>query len=96
VPEEVTFGQFVRLFCSPSYDLTEVTVEDIYRTKIMHDRFLGDSQFNFNYTILLIIASVITVVGLGSNRSAAIIASMLVSPYALFFHSFLLKQLPNL
>ena len=71
MPEEVTFGQFVRLFCSPSYDLTEVTVEDIYRTKIMHDRFLGDSQFNFNYTILLIIASVITVVGLGSNRSAA-------------------------
>jgi hypothetical protein len=95
-PEKVTFGVFLRQFCSPSYDLTEVTIEDIDRTKLMHDRFLADSQFDFNYTTLLIIASVIAAMGLGSNGSASIIASMLVSPYVLFFHFFFLKQLPNL
>eukprot|EP00536_Pseudo-nitzschia_multiseries_P012047 jgi/Psemu1/244221/estExt_Genewise1.C_4400035 len=46
----------------------------------MHDRFTGDAQFSFNYSTLLVIASVIAGVGLGSNSSASIIASMLVSP----------------
>ncbi|OEU20832.1 DUF389-domain-containing protein [Fragilariopsis cylindrus CCMP1102] len=79
-PEKITFWIFLRQFCHPSYDLTEVTIEDIDRTKLMHDRFLGDSQFNFNYTTLLIIASVIAAMGLANNGSASIIASMLVSP----------------
>jgi len=79
-PEKVTFGEFLRQFFNPSYDLTEVTVEDIDRTKMMHDRFFGDSQFDFNYTTLLIIASVIAALGLGNDSSASIIASMLVSP----------------
>jgi len=79
-PEKVTVGEFLRQFFNPSYDLTEVTVEDIDRTKMMHDRFYGDSQFDFNYTTLLIIASVIAALGLGNNSSASIIASMLVSP----------------
>ena len=95
-PEKITFWIFLRQFCHPSYDLTEVTIEDIDRTKLMHDRFLGDSQFNFNYTTLLIIASVIAAMGLANNGGASIIASMLVSPYVLFFQSFFLKQLPNL
>jgi hypothetical protein len=84
-PETVTFLDFLRQFFHPSYDLTEVSVEDIDRTKIMHDRFLGSSQFDFNYTTLLIIASVIAAMGLGSNSVASIIASMLVSPYVSFF-----------
>ncbi|MGK3744971.1 MAG: hypothetical protein ACI8RD_003007 [Bacillariaceae sp.] len=37
-PEKITFVEFLRQFCHPSYDLTEVSVEDIDRTKIMHDR----------------------------------------------------------
>jgi len=37
-PETITFLEFLRQFCHPSYDLTEVSVEDIDRTKIMHDR----------------------------------------------------------
>jgi len=78
--KEVTVGDFLRQFFNPSYDLTEVTVEDIDRTKMMHDRFLSDSQFDFNYSTLLIIASVIAALGLGNNSGASVIASMLVSP----------------
>jgi len=78
--KEVTVGDFLRQFFNPSYDLTEVTVEDIDRTKMMHDRFLSDSQFDFNYSTLLIIASVIAALGLGNDSGASVIASMLVSP----------------
>ena len=78
--EDITIMEFLRQFIRPTYDLTEVEIEDIERVKIMHDRFLGDAQFNFNYTTLLVIASVIAGVGLGINSSASIIASMLVSP----------------
>jgi len=94
-PEKVTVGEFLRQFFNPSYDLTEVTVEDIDRTKMMHDRFYGDSQFDFNYTTLLIIASVIAALGLGNNSSASIIASMLVSPYVSLLLFFFYKKLLN-
>lgn len=79
-PEKITFREFVKQFFKPSYDLTEVTIEDIERVKLMHDRFIGDAQFNFNYSTLLLIASVIAAVGLGSDSTASVIASMLVSP----------------
>ena len=46
----------------------------------MHTRFLEGSQFTFNYNVLLIIASIIAAVGMGSNSTATIIASILVSP----------------
>ena len=78
--EKMTIREFIIQFLKPSYDLTEVTMEDIRRVKIMHDRFLGDAQFSFNYSTLLVIASVIAGVGLGMNSAASIIASMLVSP----------------
>lgn len=80
IPETISCVEFCRQFLKPSYDLTEVTVEDIDRTKIMHDRFLEGSQFDFNYTTLLIIAGAIAALGLANNSSATIIASMLVSP----------------
>lgn len=78
--ESMTIKEFLWQFFRPTYDLTEVTIEDIERVKIMHDRFLGDSQFSFNYTCMLVIASVIAGVGLGMNSTASIIASMLISP----------------
>lgn len=81
--EEVEKMSFKELFWQlfrPSYDLTEVTIEDVERVKMMHDRFLGDCSMNFNYTTLLTIASVIAAVGLGMNSTASIIASMLISP----------------
>jgi hypothetical protein len=79
-PKKMSILEFLKQFVRPTYDLTEVTIEDIERVKVMHDRFSGDAQFSFNYSTLLVIASVIAGVGLGSNSSASIIASMLVSP----------------
>uniref|UniRef100_A0A7S4EMT1 TIGR00341 family protein n=1 Tax=Pseudo-nitzschia australis TaxID=44445 RepID=A0A7S4EMT1_9STRA len=79
-PEKISLCDFVKQFFRPTYDLTEVTIEDIKRVKLMHDRFMGDAQFNFNYSTLLVIASVIAGVGLGSDSAATVIASMLVSP----------------
>ena len=78
--ESMSIKEFLWQFVRPSYDLTEVTIEDIERVKTMHDRFLGDAQFCFNYTCMLISASVIAGVGLGINSTASIIASMLISP----------------
>lgn len=78
--EDISLGEFCRQFFKPSYDLTEVTVEDIDRTKLMHDRFLNSSQFDFNYTTLLVIAAAIAALGLANDSSASVIASMLVSP----------------
>ncbi|VEU36234.1 unnamed protein product [Pseudo-nitzschia multistriata] len=78
--EKMSFCAFIKQFFRPCYDLTEVTIEDISRVKIMHDRFMGDAQFSFNYSTLLVIASVIAGVGLGGDSSASVIASMLVSP----------------
>ena len=58
----------------------EVTREEIRRVRAIHKRFREGSEFCFNYNVLLIIASIIAALGLGSNSSASVIASMLVSP----------------
>lgn len=58
----------------------EVSREEIQRVRAMHNRFMEGSVFSFNYNVLLIIASIIAALGLGSNSVATIIASMLVSP----------------
>jgi len=72
--------EYLRQFFDRELDNECVTFEDIERVKFMHDRFLHNAQFCFNYTTLLVIASVIAGVGLGSNSSGTVIASMLVSP----------------
>ncbi|KAL3772696.1 hypothetical protein ACHAWO_003368, partial [Cyclotella atomus] len=59
---------------------SEVTIEQIKRVKMMHDNFYEGSVFNFNYNTLLIVASVIAALGLVSDSTATVIASMLVSP----------------
>jgi uncharacterized hydrophobic protein (TIGR00271 family) len=46
----------------------------------VHDRFADGVQFSFNYNTLLLVASILAGLGLVSNSSATIIASMLVSP----------------
>jgi uncharacterized hydrophobic protein (TIGR00271 family) len=46
----------------------------------VHDRFADGVEFSFNYNTLLLVASVLAGLGLVSNSSATIIASMLVSP----------------
>ena len=56
---------------------SEVTVEQIKRVKMMHDKFYEGTVFNFNYNTLLIVASVIAALGLVSDSTATVIASML-------------------
>jgi uncharacterized hydrophobic protein (TIGR00271 family) len=46
----------------------------------VHDRFVDGIEMNFNYCSLMTVAAVIAALGLVSNSSATIIASMLVSP----------------
>ena len=58
-------------------NFSEVTVEQIERVKLMHDKFMDGAVFNFNYNTLLLVASVIAGLGLISNSTATIIASML-------------------
>ena len=59
---------------------SEVTVEQIERVKLMHDKMLEGAVFSFNYNTLLLVASVIAGLGLVSGSTATVIASMLVSP----------------
>jgi hypothetical protein len=61
-------------------NFSEVTVEQIERVRLMHDKFMEGAVFSFNYNTLLLVASVIAGLGLVSNSTATIIASMLVSP----------------
>eukprot|EP00970_Alexandrium_tamarense_P011498 scaffold2510_cov215-Alexandrium_tamarense.AAC.4 len=58
----------------------EVTAEQIKRVKAMHDSFYNGAVMNFNYNTLLLVASVLAGLGLVTNSTATIIASMLVSP----------------
>ena len=76
---KVTVRDVVNVF-RRSDALMECTNEDIERVKIMHDKFMDGCKFSFNYNALLLIASIIAALGLGSNSVATIIASMLVSP----------------
>ena len=59
---------------------SEVSTEQLERVKLMHDRFSDGAEFSFNYNTLLFVASILAGLGLITNSSATIIASMLVSP----------------
>lgn len=71
--------EFFRIFKGDD-SYMEVSRDEIRRVRVMHKRFREGSQFSFNYNTLLIIASILAGLGLGSNSTATIIASMLVSP----------------
>ena len=59
---------------------SEVSVEQLERVKMMHDRIQDGVDFSFNYNCLLFVASILAGMGLISNSPSTIIASMLVSP----------------
>jgi hypothetical protein len=59
---------------------SEVSLEQLERVRVMHDRFDNDARFSFNYNALMFVAAALAGLGLVSNSSATIIASMLVSP----------------
>ena len=70
----------LREFVRDSLSMSIIDYEQIERVKMMHHRFSEGSKFTFNYNTLLLTASVIAGLGLASNSSTTVIASMLVSP----------------
>jgi len=70
----------LRLIFLDDDNYLEVSREEIQRVRVMHKRFLEDSSVSFNYNTLLILSSIIAALGLASDSTATIIASMLVSP----------------
>jgi uncharacterized hydrophobic protein (TIGR00271 family) len=70
----------VRDIMRTSIAMRQVTLEQIERVRHMHDRFEEGARFSFNYNTLLLVASILAGLGLVSNSSTTIIASMLVSP----------------
>ena len=58
----------------------EVSPEQLKRIHSMHKKIDDEASFSFNYNTLLCVASVLGGLGLVSNSTTTIIASMLVSP----------------
>jgi response regulator RpfG family c-di-GMP phosphodiesterase len=55
-----------------------VTEEHIERVRMIHDRFVQKASLSFNYNTLLFVASVLAGLGLASDSTSTIIASVLV------------------
>jgi len=71
----------IRIFVDETdQDFMQVTPEQLERVRAMHHKMSSAAKFSFNYNTLLLVASLLAGLGLVSNSSATIIASMLVSP----------------
>eukprot|EP00539_Tryblionella_compressa_P000844 CAMPEP_0178750534 /NCGR_PEP_ID=MMETSP0744-20121128/10050_1 /TAXON_ID=913974 /ORGANISM="Nitzschia punctata, Strain CCMP561" /LENGTH=449 /DNA_ID=CAMNT_0020404131 /DNA_START=260 /DNA_END=1609 /DNA_ORIENTATION=- len=77
----VTASDITNIFTASDPELPHV-IDDkqIDRVRAMHNRFSEGAESNFNFNTLLLVASVLAGLGLISNSSTTIIASMLVSP----------------
>jgi hypothetical protein len=84
VPGRKTRLEDLRRIIEADDRFEEVTVEQIERVKLMHDRFMEGAVPNFNYNTLLLVAAVIAGLGLVSNSTATIIASMLGKSFVLW------------
>jgi uncharacterized hydrophobic protein (TIGR00271 family) len=76
----IRLEDWAKLIQQDSEEFARVSLDQIERIKIVHDRFLEGCTLSFNYNTLILVASVIAALGLASNSVATIIASMLVSP----------------
>ena len=64
----------------PSTTTGHVTIEQIQRIKMMHDKIADGVDFDFNYCCLLMVASIVAGLGLALGSSTTVISSMLLSP----------------
>jgi hypothetical protein len=78
-PKAIRGGDIVKIFISDN-DVIEVSPEHLERVKKMHARMEEGAIPSFNYNTLLLVASILAGLGLVSNSSTTVIASMLVSP----------------
>lgn len=76
----VTREDIHNVFKSSTRDLKIITDEQVARVQLMHEKFTEGAEFSFNYNTMLLVASVLAGLGLASNSTATIVASMLVSP----------------
>lgn len=63
-----------------STTVASVSNEQIARIKCMHDKISDGVNWDFNYSCLITIASVVAGLGLATNSSVSVISSMLLSP----------------
>lgn len=68
-----------------SVQISSVTMEQIQRVRQMHKKFSEGTEFDFNYSTLLVVASVLAGLGLASGSGTTVIASMLVSRKCKYF-----------
>lgn len=69
----------IKIFFGGKEDIS-ITPEQLDRVRKMHKGIRQATRFCFNYNTLLLVASVLAALGLVSNSTATVIASMLVSP----------------
>lgn len=78
--EQIRAKHIVKIFLEDKDHFIEVSPEQLERVRTMHKKIEDGASFSFNYNTLLIVASILAGLGLVSNSSTNIIASMLVSP----------------
>lgn len=57
-----------------------VSTNQIVRIKMMHNKISDGVTWDFNYSCLLTIASIVSGLGLASNSATTVVSSMLLSP----------------
>lgn len=57
-----------------------VSTDQIVRIKKMHDKICEGVNWDFNYSCLLTVASIVAGLGLATNSATTVISSMLLSP----------------
>ncbi|GAX20477.1 hypothetical protein FisN_22Hh045 [Fistulifera solaris] len=75
----VKLRDFVKIFVDCT-EIAELSAEQVKRIREMHEKIRYGFRMNFNYNVLLVVASILAGLGLVSNSNATVIASMLVSP----------------
>ena len=72
--------QDVKAVFRASCTTATVSNEQIARIKKMHSKIEDGIKWNFNYSCLLMVASVVAALGLATDSSTTVISSMLLSP----------------
>ena len=72
--------QDVKAVFKASHTTATASNEQIQRIKMMHQKIDDGIKWNFNYSCLLMVASVVAALGLATDSSTTVISSMLLSP----------------
>lgn len=70
----------VKAVFKASHTTATASNEQIQRIKMMHQKIDDGIKWNFNYSCLSMVASVVAALGLATDSSTTVISSMLLSP----------------